>query len=48
MFISNKIDSNLIEDLITKCSVHRDNDAPIWKNLIVNTVDSYSDSLLSH
>jgi hypothetical protein len=48
MFISNKIDSNLIEDLITKCSVYRDNDAPIWKNLIVNTVNSYSENLLSH
>ena len=45
MFSKGVVNSNFVEDLILKCTEHRDNDAPVWKNLISNTVISYVDNL---
>ena len=45
MFSKGIVNSTLVEDLILKCTEHRDNDAPVWKNLISDTVISYADNL---
>lgn len=45
MFSKGIVNSTFVEDLILKCTEHRDNDAPVWKNLISNTVISYVDNL---
>lgn len=45
MFSKGVVNSVFVEDLILKCTEHRDNDAPVWKNLISNTVISYADNL---
>lgn len=45
MFSRGFVDSNLLEDLLLKCAEHRNNDAPIWKKLISDTVVAYSENL---
>lgn len=45
MFSKGRVNSAFVEDLILKCTEHRDNDAPVWKNLISNTVVSYANNL---
>ena len=45
MFSKGVVNSTFVEELILKCTEHRDNDAPVWKNLISNTVISYVDNL---
>jgi hypothetical protein len=45
MFSKGMVNSTYVESLILKCSEHRGNDAPVWKNLISDTVISYSANL---
>lgn len=45
MFSKGMVNSTYVEKLILKCSEHRSNDAPVWKNLISDTVISYSANL---
>lgn len=45
MFSKGMVSSACVESLILKCSELRSNDAPVWKNLISDTVMSYSANL---
>ncbi len=45
MFSKGVVDSNLLEDLLLKCAEHRESEAPIWKQLISDTVVNYADNL---
>jgi len=45
MFSKGLVRSSFVEELILKCAEHRVNEAPVWKNLITDTVISYSANL---